>query len=272
MPMDPQLAAIYGTDGGESDVEKLAAAELAEKLAEDGDADLEGLTAEQAEELAQQVLAAGDESEEEVAEEPTEEEEITEPTEKTSAAEETEETEETDEAQEKLAEADYLGRVMAHAYTQELRKIASGEEDLEKEAGEKWNKFKGKAKDTAEKAWAGTKGAPGKAWGAVKRNPKTSAGVGAGLLAAGGAAAAYKHSKGKKKKAAAEEQVEQEQMSALDTLAVARAEEILAAAQEQEKTSASETEMAQLQAAVDARAMEMLVDIMARECNKLLRM
>jgi hypothetical protein len=49
-------------------------------------------------------------------------------------------------------------------------------------------------------------------------------------------------------------------MSALDTLALQRAEEILAAAQEQEKTSASEQEMEQLQAAVDARAMEMLTE------------
>jgi hypothetical protein len=134
MPMDPQLAAIYGTNADEGDVEKLAAAELAEKLAGDEDADIEGLTPEQAEELAAQILAAGDESDEEVAEEPTEEEAaIEEPAEKTSAAEETEEDAEKTAAA-KLEEADYLGRVMAHSYVQELRKIAAAEE-VEKTAG-----------------------------------------------------------------------------------------------------------------------------------------
>lgn len=36
------------------------------------------------------------------------------------------------EAQQKVAEADYLGRVMAHAYVHELKKIASGEVDTDK--------------------------------------------------------------------------------------------------------------------------------------------
>jgi hypothetical protein len=145
MPMDPQLAAIYGTDQSGEDTEKVAAAELAEKLAAEGDAEVEtdSFTPEQIEELAQaamageeaaveepeqaeeQEAAAGDEGEEQ-AEESEDEEEVEE--EKTSAAAE---------AQEKLAEADYLGRVMAHAYTQELRKIAAAEAGEAEEGEEK---------------------------------------------------------------------------------------------------------------------------------------
>lgn len=127
MPMDPQLAAIYGTGGDETDTEKLAAAKLAEELVDKEELDPSKLTDEQAEELAKKVLAGAEEGEEEEeqeakgeeeAEEETEEEEESE--EKTSSA--------SDEAQEKLAEADYLGRVMAHAYVQELRNISSAQE------------------------------------------------------------------------------------------------------------------------------------------------
>lgn len=94
--MDPKLAEIYGTNQ-EADLEKLAAAELAEGLANDEQLNLDGLSEDELEALAQDVLNG-----EEAA---------------------TEEQPAGDEAQEKLAEADYLGRVMAHSYVNELRSI-----------------------------------------------------------------------------------------------------------------------------------------------------
>jgi len=102
--MDPKLAEIYGTNQAtDADLEKLAAAELADGLANDDQLDTDGLSEEELEAVAQDVLNAGaEEGGEEVEEQ-----------EKTSAAE----------AQEKLAEADYLGRVMAHSYVNELRSI-----------------------------------------------------------------------------------------------------------------------------------------------------
>lgn len=116
--MDPKLAAIYGTNQEtDADLEKLAAAELAEGLANDDEVDTDGLTEEELEAVAQDVLNASAEGEEEGGNIDGEQE-------KTSADED---------AQEKLAEADYLGRVMAHSYHQELQKIAAVEQ--EKTAG-----------------------------------------------------------------------------------------------------------------------------------------
>jgi hypothetical protein len=111
--MDPKLAEIYGTN--DADLEKLAAAELAEGLANDEQLDTDGMTEEDLEAIAQDVLSASAEGEEEAE---AAEGEAAPEQEKTSAAE----------AQEKLAEADYLGRVMAHSYVNELR-------ELEKTAG-----------------------------------------------------------------------------------------------------------------------------------------
>ena len=115
--MDKTLAEIYGTNQvEEADVEKLAAAELAEQLTETGDAQIDEETLEA---LAQEVLAQEDGSEEQAAvEEPGVEGE-----EKVAEADETEEVELTEEAQEKIAEADYLGRIMAHSFVQESREI-----------------------------------------------------------------------------------------------------------------------------------------------------
>lgn len=115
--MDPKLAEIYGTNQQtEADLEKLAAAELAEGLANDEELTTEGMTEEELEAVAQDVLnASGEEGEQEGGDIDGQE--------KTSAAEE---------AQEKLAEADYLGRVMAHAYVNELNGIQG---EMEKEAG-----------------------------------------------------------------------------------------------------------------------------------------
>lgn len=311
MPMDPHLAAIYNTNEDETDVEKLAAAQLAEELADDGEIDPNELSDEDAEALAKKVLESEESAEEEAeeAEEPEtasaeeeEAEETEEEQEKVSAAEEEEPEEQEEpqadteaEAQEKLAEADYLGRVMAHAYTQELRKIAAAqateeqeEETQEKTAGKVSNFLKGVgggAKKGAkrygelmaggEKRVGGGKRAGNKlrSFGKHAKGTKdrseamkslaarggTAAAAGG---AAGGAAALHKH----KKKAAAA------QASAVDILAERRAIEILKEngieleqptaeepeVKEQTKTSASEKEMQLLADAVEKRAIEML--------------
>ncbi len=255
MPMDPTLAALYGTEQTETeDTEKLAAAKLAEELGEEGS--VEELSDEQAEELAQQVLAEEEEGAE--VEEPEDEE----GQEKVSEAAE-------EEAQEKLAEADYLGRVMAHAYTQELRKIAEAEPAK-----------KGKIREYAGKAWEATKKAPGQygramrgsgagGWkGALgagkgwKRGAQVWGARGGTAAAVGGAGyAAYKKLKGKKKQSAAEP-------TALDILAERRALQILAEngidpnaeveTEATEKLSASQEQEQALMSAVERRAFEML--------------
>lgn len=238
MPMDPQLAALYQTNQDDGDVEKLAAAELAEQLEGEGEVDTSDLTAEQAEELAAEVLAAQASAGGE--EEGEEEEEVSEEQEKTSAEAE---------AKAKLAEADYLGRVMAHAYVQELRKISSAQEE------------------PAEKTASKTKEALSPRNAARLTRAGMTVRHHGGKAAAGGMVASFMAGRGSKKggkskkSAVAPQQEEQAQeMSALDTLALQRAQEIAESlqAEQQEKTSASEEQVKKLQAAVDARAMEML--------------
>jgi hypothetical protein len=227
--MDQKLAELYGTNQPEGDdVEKLAAAQLAEELGDGGEIDVSNLSDEDVEALAAQTLAA--EAGEEVvpAGDPQEQ------------------------AQEKLAEADYLGRVMAHAYVQELRGI-------EKEAAKS---------DMAGKVMKGLKGLKSKGLkglGAAKEKGKAglkmvkkhkgAVGAAAGGAAAGGAAGFMA---GKKSK----------ESSALDTLAERRVLEILEAngidpeqlsaveTEEQTKTSAPVAEV--LDAAVTNRAAEIL--------------
>ena len=104
--MDDYLANIYGTGATSESLEKTAQADLLMKLAEEEGIDLSGLDEEQLGALADQVISddegAGEEGGGEEAEVEAEEE-----------------------AQAKFAEADFLGRVMAHSYTQELNKIAA---------------------------------------------------------------------------------------------------------------------------------------------------
>ena len=97
--MDPVLAQIYGTNSEASDLEKLAAEEMAEELASDG-YDVGDASDDDIEMMAQAVLddIQGDESEEY-------------------------EQEVDDETMAKVAEADKLGRVMAHSMWQELGHI-----------------------------------------------------------------------------------------------------------------------------------------------------
>jgi hypothetical protein len=153
--MDMDLAAMYGTPGGEEyaeDFEKTAEADLFVKLAAENGIDLNQLDDEQISELWDYTFAK--EAQEKKDEDDEDEEE-----EKKSAAEL--EFLEQQEFQEKVAEMDYLGRLMAHAYVQELGNIG---DSMEKEAG--------KAKELAGKAWGAVKGAPGKAWGGAKKGGK----------------------------------------------------------------------------------------------------
>lgn len=209
--MDQTLAAIYGTaQVTEEDVEKTAAAELAEKLAAGEEIDEETLEA-----LANEVLAAEGEETAAAVEEPaaeeaveaaaegSEEAAVEEPAEKTAEAEETEEV---SEEQQKIAEADYLGRVMAHAYAQESREI-------EKQAG-----LSSRNAARLTKAGMLTRDAAGKVGAHLSKhkNKYQTAGAAAVGVTAGAALKKGKAAKGKEKKS-----------SALETLMEARAAEIL---------------------------------------------
>lgn len=104
--MDEQLAAIYGTGMvDEPDIEKTAAAELLVKLAEEEGVDLDDFSDDEVQEMIQGLYEDGAEG-----------------------GEVDDGVEHTAEAQEKFAEADFLGRVMAHSMVQEL-------DNIEKEAG-----------------------------------------------------------------------------------------------------------------------------------------
>ncbi len=110
--MNPELAEIYGTvEPMEDDLQKTAAVEMLIKMAEDEGVDLDDFTPDQIEDMLIDLQSDGGE------------EDFT----------------------EKVAEADYLGRVMAHSMTQELGEI-------EKDAGERWDKYKGKATHVGQEA------------------------------------------------------------------------------------------------------------------------
>lgn len=95
--MDPVLAQIYGTNSEASDLEKLASAQMAEELAEEG-MNIDGASDDQIEAMAQAVLD-GIQGEEPGSEDVDQE------------------------TMAKVAEADKLGRVMAHSMWQELGQI-----------------------------------------------------------------------------------------------------------------------------------------------------
>lgn len=281
--MDARLAELYGTNQpDEADLEKLAAAEFADGLAEDGEIDLDNVDEETLEQLAQEVLGGEEEDEDEG-------------TEKVAEGEEGEEVEEpseepTEDEQEKVAEADHLGRVMAHAYVQELRGIEK-EAGL-KEFGGKVGKFFSRGAKKAlhhtkhpvqhakalgrhakrryseagrmtREAFTG-KGSLGTgemtakdrakaAWGAAK---KVKQEAGAAVVAGGGGTALAmrkKKDRGGKRKAASA-------TPALDTLAVQRAQEILAenGVGEQPQQTAPDSAYDALAQEVEARAIRML--------------
>jgi hypothetical protein len=115
--MDSFLAEHYGNNktAAAEDLEKDASVDLFLKLAEEQHIDLKSMPDAKVTELYnswQAVKAAEKEPGKDEAEKKVEEEARKEHAEKKANAE-------------KIAEADYLGRVMAHAYTNELRKIAA---------------------------------------------------------------------------------------------------------------------------------------------------
>lgn len=232
--MDQKLAQIYGNNPTDADLEKLAAAELADSLADNGTASpTDGLSEDDLNALASQVLAG------EGGEAPAQ-------------------TDPDQDAQEKVAEADYMGRVMAHAYVQELRSLTKvAEETPAVEAAEK--KPGGKMA-LAKKVGKGV-AAAGVVGGAAYLAKKHGGGlVSKGMEMAG----KLGRRAGGEKNAAAEEAP---QMSPLDTLVNARMHEILEQsgidpasltqeAAPQEKTADPGREA--LAAAVEQRAWEAL--------------
>lgn len=212
MSMNELLANYYGTNGGaREELEKQAQVELFAKLAAENGIDLEQLSEEQIQTLWDSTFKTASDEDKDDKDEKKEKAEA--------------EFEQKKEAAAKLAEADFLGRVMAHAYVDELNKIASG--DQEKEAGvvdsarragwaasskaRRGAEAVGKhlervGKKVTDKAMGGTEGA------VEKMNPRTAKAIGAGVYAGGTAAAggaaygAHKmlsKDKGKKKKASA---------------------------------------------------------------------
>jgi hypothetical protein len=228
--MDAQLAEIYGTGvSAEDDQVKLAAAELLVKLAEDNQVDLSQFSDA---EVAQMVSELHKQAEfppamEEKKEEKKESKETPESKESSESSESAEKA-----AAEKVAEADFLGRVMAHSFNQELTEInkEAGVKDKAISAGKSIGEFfKNRGKNVANAAKAtgaaaakggAAVGRAGKAVGStaatagkavneqVKKHPWAAAGAAGALGAAGGAAAMHKKS------------------SALDALASERAWEL----------------------------------------------
>ncbi len=224
--MHPWLAQIYGTDGGD-DLEKTAQSHLLSKLASDNNLDLSQFSPEELQQLLQEVI--GEQAPAEVAAQQAQQQaapqQYAQQTQAPQAfapaanpAQASMQQPQTapggmmpfqmapqtggadmasmqKEAQAKFEEADLLGRVMAHAYTQELEKIAA-------------TKQAGRFGAAAEKA----KGFAGKAVQHVK-NHKGAYGAGAAGVAAGEA-----HGRMSKKASAFEKLAE---MHAADILGAA---------------------------------------------------
>jgi hypothetical protein len=129
--MNMDLASIYGTPGGPSqeDLDKTAQAQLFAKLAADNNIDLNQLTDDQVVSLYNQTFSKVAEEDGEKCEDcgkvdcECKKAAPAAPAEDSKEAAARAEFEIQKEAQVKLAEADYLGRVMAHSFTQELGRI-----------------------------------------------------------------------------------------------------------------------------------------------------
>lgn len=244
--MDEQLAAIYGTGQPEAaydegDLQKTAAAELLVKLAEEEGTSLDNFTDEEIQGMVNELYG------------------------ESAAQPEPQPAVDPEQARvEKVAEADHLGRIMAHAMVQELNNI-------EKAAG-----IADKARDVAGKAWAGLKRGGAKAGEVAEKAGKAMSGgrlsggkakaLAGGTAAAaglGGAAAVRAAMKGKKKEAAASE------MPALEQLAQQRAFEMAKQAgyideegnlllPQEEQPEQAKMASSDLQYAVDHRALQIL--------------
>lgn len=245
--MDEQLAAIYGTGQtsayDENDLQKVAAAELLVKLAEEQGVDLN--------QFSEQEIAGMITDLYKTAEEEGEKKEEKKENPFAAKAEEKKEEkgeEKEKEAQAKFAEADFLGRVMAHAMVQELGNI-------DKSAGVVGKA--GKALESAGKKITETVLRSGKG-SAARLHPTTAKLIGGGTIAAGagGAALGAKKAFGKKKEGAADE-------SALEALAQQRAWDMAKEAgyvDEQGNLLVPEQqkEASALEQAVELRALQML--------------
>jgi hypothetical protein len=282
--MHEWLAEAYGTGADisdapqQDDVEKLAQAEILDQMFEAEEVDWSALDAETVEKIAGEIF--GDENQ------------ITADELMKAAADDGEPEGEVDEAQEKFAEADFAGRVMAHAFNQELDNI-----ETEKEAGAREMALKGLAKARKGARWVGEKitpsGATQKAYESgskamkkkqikklMKKHPgitpaqaafraaesPSSSGEGIKYMAqrmrAGGASAGKLHRRvgagavgGGTAAAAGGTAAALKKESALDTLAEKRAMEIL-----EENGYTFDDGQDKLAEAVEQRAFEMLVN------------
>ena len=141
--MDPWLAQVYGTGAGE-DLEKTAQAMLLEKLAAEAQVDFSQFTPEQLQQLAAEVFAANGGQIPQVPQQgapqgipgqqvpgqvvfPPQAQGQQAP----AAPQGTPQEMAVKEAQAKFEEADFLGRVMAHSFTQEQQKIAAEQKATE---------------------------------------------------------------------------------------------------------------------------------------------
>lgn len=215
--MNEFLAQAYGTldstDNG-YDMQKTAEFELFAKVAADENIDLSALSDEQVGELYsvfQAKLAEEDKKDGEEAPKASDDKAHAEEDEADKAEKEKKAAAEYEflmakQAQDELNRADYCGRVMAHAYVNEMKKIAA---DLEKEAKMPRMKDVRKGIETASasaKKKLKNLGASAKEHAEAmvekaKKHPKTTAGLAAGAGAAGGYAA------GKKKESSAIDQL-----------------------------------------------------------------
>ena len=217
MSMDAQLAEIYGTGqeaNAEDDQVKLAAAELLVKLAGDNNVDLSQFSDVEVAEMVMELQKEAELPPQFVKKEGEESSESGEKKETPESKESGESSSESPEAKkaeaaEKVAEADFLGRVMAHSFAQECKEI-------EKEAGARTETVKKVVTEVGKKGKASflnlIHGKKDSAVAALKSHPKSALGGAAALGAAGGAAAMHK----KEKKGEADQ-------TALDALAEQRA-------------------------------------------------
>lgn len=216
--MNEWLAQMYGTNGANSEEqEKVASLDLFAKLAAQHNIDLSQLSDQQVTELYASTFPEFAKT----AEEDDEDEDEDEEEKKESAAHYVQEKLA---FQEKFAEADLMGRVMAHAFVQEQEKIARGISAteagrFEKEVLDKRRvasdaaKYEGPAKAGGGHgkgttvgpvaAKARELGVKGKSFLGTTKGKAIAGGLGAAALAGGGYAA-YKGLKGKEKKSSAQ--------------------------------------------------------------------
>lgn len=157
MAMDHDIAAMYGTPSASTeDQEKVAEAQLFSKLAAENDINLAELTDEQVTALYNHTFDKEAGAAPEAAPEGDLEPAVDDETAKVAAAAEQEFVAK-QEWQEKVAEADKLGRIMAHSYVQEMNEIAAAQGGHAKVAGEMPAAFAANAEKKKEEGGEGKK-------------------------------------------------------------------------------------------------------------------